>query len=83
MVVPVAATAFSFLILAIVIAVCVWLPAEIAKRKGRNLWVWALLGLLFSVIALIVIAVLPSRKPTASPEPVDPIADAARSKPKP
>ena len=68
---PVAATVWSFLILAIAIAVFVWLPAEIAKRKGRNPWVWAVLGFLFSAITLIVIAVLPSKKPTAAPDPVD------------
>ena len=60
-----AATVWSILILVIAIATFVWLPAEIARRKGRSPWMWAVLGFLFSVITLIVIAVLPSNKPTA------------------
>lgn len=38
---------------------------RIAVRKGRNGALWAVLGLLFGVIALIIVAVLPSKAPSA------------------
>ena len=37
-------------------ALCAW----IADRKGRNLGMWTMLGLIFGVFALAAIALLPS-----------------------
>lgn len=34
---------------------------RIAKRKGRNAVVWALMGFLFGILALILLALLPSK----------------------
>ena len=36
--------------------------AAIAGMKGRNPFGWGILGLLFSIITLIVVAVIPSKK---------------------
>jgi hypothetical protein len=41
------------------------LCAFLAERKGRNRIVWALAGILFSVVAVLVIALLPVRRPTS------------------
>jgi hypothetical protein len=46
-------------ILLVYIALFGMLPASSAMRKGRNPWLWAILGLVFSLIPLIVVAVLP------------------------
>lgn len=43
------------------------LCAMIAARKGRFAIGWAVLGLLFGIFALIVVAVLPSRQATGRP----------------
>jgi hypothetical protein len=62
-------TFFSLIILVVFLAAAAWafvyLPAKIAQRKGRSVWGWALLGFLFTFIALLMIAVLPSKEPTA------------------
>jgi uncharacterized membrane protein len=47
----------SFVLAAAVAYAC----GAIAQRKGRNRIIWFLLGWLFSLITLIVIAVLPRR----------------------
>lgn len=39
------------------------LTAFVASAKNRSVGLWALLGFLFGVLALIVIAVMPSKKP--------------------
>ena len=67
---PVAQTTFvSIGILVLFLAACawafVWLPAKIAERKGRSMWGWAVLGFLFTFVALALIALLPSKEPTA------------------
>ena len=36
----------------------------IANSKGRNPWLWGILGFFFGLITLIVIAVLPSTRPS-------------------
>ena len=64
--ISVAATFWSYLILAIVMAVFVWLPAKIAIGKGRNPWLWGALGFVFPLITLVVILVLPSTTPPAA-----------------
>jgi hypothetical protein len=40
--------------------------AYIAKGKGRSMVLWAILGFLFPLIALIIVAVLPRSKPAVS-----------------
>ncbi len=39
------------------------MTAIVASSKGRSGFAWLLLGVLFSVFALILVALLPSRKP--------------------
>ena len=48
----------GFIIWVLVIA---W-SAAIARRKGRSPFVWGLLAFFFSLITLIVIALMPSRR---------------------
>jgi uncharacterized membrane protein YoaK (UPF0700 family) len=48
------------LIVAIVCAVACY---KIAQGKGRGPTLWAILGFFFSIIALIIIAILPSKSP--------------------
>ena len=48
----------SFIIWILIIA---W-TAAIARRKGRSPFGWGLLAFFFSLIALIVIALMPSRR---------------------
>ena len=45
------------IIFAILYAVACWL---IARRKGRNPAVWAILGFLFPLVALILVLLLPA-----------------------
>ncbi len=40
--------------------VCAFCCAKLALSKGRNAAAWGVLGFLFSIVALIVIALLPS-----------------------
>ena len=39
---------------------------NIAKRKGRHALLWLIFGFFFSLIALIIVALLPSKRTTAS-----------------
>lgn len=41
----------------------------VASNKDRSVFGWFILGLLFSLIALIIVIVLPSRKPTSNSTP--------------
>ncbi len=43
--------------------VMVWIY-NIAKRKGRHAFGWLILGFFFSLIALVVVALLPSKRTT-------------------
>jgi hypothetical protein len=43
--------------------IMVWIY-NIAKRKGRHAFGWLILGFFFSIIALIVVALLPSKRTT-------------------
>ncbi len=45
------------------ILVMVWIY-NIAKRKGRHAVGWVILGFFFSLIALLVVALLPSKRTT-------------------
>ncbi len=54
----------SFVIWILVMA---WIYA-IARRKGRHAFGWLILGFFFSLFALIVVALLPSKRTTASYE---------------
>ncbi len=39
----------------------VMLPVLIAAGKGRNPWLWGILGLFFPIITLLVLLILPAR----------------------
>jgi len=52
-----------------VIGVMIWIliiawTASIARRKGRSPFLWGLLAFFFSLFALILIALMPSRRNT-------------------
>jgi hypothetical protein len=47
------------------VLVMVWIY-NIAKRKGRHAVGWVILGFFFSILALIVLALLPSKRTTQS-----------------
>ncbi len=49
-----------FLICFVVAVACAWVCAKIALRKGHDPVIWAVLGFVLPIIALVVIAVLPS-----------------------
>ena len=38
----------------------------VARRKGRRMWVWALLGAAFTIAALVIVAVLPGTRGRAA-----------------
>lgn len=38
----------------------------VARRKGRRMWVWALLGAAFTIAALVIVAVLPRTRGRAA-----------------
>ena len=46
------------------LVVLVWIY-NIAKRKGRHAVLWTILGVFFTIITLVVILVLPSKRTTA------------------
>ena len=50
---------FGGLILAVLIA---YACSKIAEIKGRGRTLWAILGFFFTIVALIVIALLPSKR---------------------
>ena len=41
--------------------ICAYVAYEIAKSKGRNAFVWAIIGFFFSVLGVILVAILPSK----------------------
>ena len=49
------------------ILIMVWIY-NIAKRKGRHALGWLILGFFFSLITLIIVALLPSKRTTGSYE---------------
>ena len=62
-----AATTSSVSPIVWVISFIVWIliiswTAAIARRKGRSPFIWGLLAFFFSIITLIVIALMPSRR---------------------
>ena len=42
--------------------ICAYISYEIAKSKGRNPFVWGVIGFLFSVLGVILVAILPDVK---------------------
>ena len=46
--------------------------SNIARRKGRNAPLWAILGVLFPLVALIIITLPSSETPQILPEPAVP-----------
>jgi len=51
--------------------VCAFVAAAIASAKGRSAFGWFILGLLFSVFAVLVVLVLPSKNRPTSYGPRD------------
>lgn len=49
----------------IVDLLCAWICASIAARKGYSPLLWAVLGVIFFVISLIVLLILPDKSRTA------------------
>ena len=56
------AQSFGWIISFIVWILCIAWTAAIARNKGRSSFGWGLLAFFFSFIALIVIALMPSRR---------------------
>ena len=56
---------FYWIIALIVDLVFAWICYTIAKGKGRSAWLYAIFGFFFSIITLIVILLLPSKRPAA------------------
>jgi F0F1-type ATP synthase assembly protein I len=48
----------ELLIILVVGALFGWLSAEMAKTRNRNTTIWAILGFLFGIFAVIVLALL-------------------------
>ena len=48
--------------LLVLMAVFAALTGAVARRKGRRVWLWALLGALFTIAALITVALLPGTR---------------------
>jgi len=46
------------------IGIILW-TVSIARRKGRSAGLWGVLAFFFSLIPLIIVAILPSRRPVA------------------
>ena len=42
--------------------ICSYVSYEIAKSKGRNPFIWGIIGFLFSALGVILVAILPSVK---------------------
>ena len=42
--------------------ICAYIGYEIAKSKGRDPWVWAIICFFFAVLGVILVAILPSVK---------------------
>jgi heme O synthase-like polyprenyltransferase len=56
---------YSIISFVIWLLVMVWIY-NIAKRKGRHAVGWVILGFFFSIIALIIILLMPSKRATQS-----------------
>ena len=48
--------------LLVLMAVFAAVAGAVARRKGRRVWLWALLGALFTLVALITVALLPGTR---------------------
>ena len=48
--------------LLVLMAVFAAVTGAVARRKGRRVWLWALLGALFTLVALITVALLPGTR---------------------
>ena len=42
--------------------ICAYIGYEIAKSKGRNPITWGIIGFLLSILGVILVAILPSKK---------------------
>lgn len=61
----------------VIAVVFAFICGYLARRKGRSTALWAILGFLFPIIALIIIAVLSSKKVRPATEPAGPTPQAA------
>ncbi|MYE47166.1 MAG: hypothetical protein F4X25_10590 [Chloroflexi bacterium] len=52
--------------LLVLMAVFAVASGAVARRKRRRVWLWALLGALFTIAALIIVAILPGRRGRAA-----------------
>lgn len=52
--------------LLVLMAVCAVAAGAVARWKRRRVWLWALLGALFTIAALIIVAVLPGTRGRAA-----------------
>ncbi|MYB40767.1 MAG: hypothetical protein F4X76_00965 [Chloroflexi bacterium] len=52
--------------LLVLMAVCAVAAGSVARWKRRRVWLWALLGALFTIAALIIVAVLPQTRGRAA-----------------
>ena len=50
-------------------AILLLLTAYIASERGRRWWAWALLGLFLPIVSLILVLLLPAKKPESLPRP--------------
>ena len=48
--------------LLVLMAVFAAVTGAVARRKGRRVWLWALLGALITLVALITVALLPGTR---------------------
>ena len=67
----------EFVPLLVLMAVFAAVTGAVASRKGRRLWLWAPLGALFTIAALITVALLPGTRGRGAssrglPEGMDP-----------
>ena len=67
----------EFVPLLVLMAVFAAVTGAVARRKGRRLWLWAPLGALFTIAALVTVALLPGTRGRGAssglpPEGMDP-----------
>ncbi len=48
--------------LLVLMAACAAVTGAVARRKGRRVWLWALLGAPFTIVTLITVALLPGKR---------------------
>ena len=51
----------------IVTAILAYIPANMAKNKGYNFWLWWLYGCMFFIVAIVHVNAIPSKKGLETP----------------